>query len=97
MKEYIKRVGVKSGEKVFGLTEQQVSARLSYVSEGMIGVKLSTSSIFKILVSNEVASCGGDVKRITERLKEIGALRGTSLKILLNYYVYNVMDKEGIM
>jgi|APGre2960657444_1045066.scaffolds.fasta_scaffold31657_1 hypothetical protein len=97
VKEYIKRSGLKSGEKVFGLTEQQVSARLSYVSEGMIGVKLSTSSIFKILVSNVVDSCGGDIKRITERLKEIGALRGTSLKILLNYYVYNVVDKEGIM
>ena len=94
VKEYIKRNGLKSGDKLFGLTEQQVSSRLSYISEGMIGVKLSTSSIFKILVSNIVVGCGGDIKEITDRLKEIGELRGATLKILLNYYVYNIMEND---
>lgn len=72
------------------MNHSETSNRLSYITEKYSGHKLSTSSIFKIMLANFK---GKDMKEYTDYINKVGAIRGTDPKTLINYYVYN--KKEG--
>jgi len=85
LKKYIKDNNINSNEPLFNFTENQVSHRLSYISCSRLGIKLSTTSVFKILCNNVVKN--NDTKTATELLKIYGKIRGTNLnKNIQNYY-----------
>jgi len=67
------------------MTPAETSNRLSYITNKFGGLKLSTSSIFKIVLSNFK---GDDMKEYTDFLVEMGRIRGTDPKTLIDYYVH---------
>jgi len=75
------------------MNHSETSNRLSYVTEKYSGHKLSTSSIFKIMLANFK---GKDMKEYTDYINKVGAIRGTDPKTLINYYVYNKKDADVV-
>jgi len=94
----IKNYDIHINDAVFNFTENQLSQRLAYISDKLIGIKLSTSSIVKILISSFVNNKNNTTQDITEFLKDISQRRGTSLTVLLSSYVYKTStdDNEDI-
>ncbi len=73
------------------MTPAETSNRLSYVTQKYSGLKLSTSSIFKIVLSNFK---GDDMKEYTDFLVEMGRIRGTDPKTLIDYYIHKKKDSN---
>tara|TARA_R110000868_G_scaffold281933_1_gene542155 strand:+ start:139 stop:1128 length:990 start_codon:yes stop_codon:yes gene_type:complete len=73
-------------------SQNDISQRLSYVSNKLINVKLSTSSIFKIIL-NEVRNRNIDNQEKVDIITELGKIRGTDFTTLNNYYVFGKIDK----
>lgn len=61
-----------------------LSLRLANTSNKKIGTKLSTSSIFKILLANKK----GSTKEITDYITEMSKIRPTDPKTIMQNYVY---------
>lgn len=90
LKKYIKDKNILSNTPLFTikdetLTENQVSQKLSYISEKNIGVKISTSTVFKILACDAVKNNSTDKAR--EILSTFSKLRGTNMATVIEYYV----------
>ena len=86
IKKYINDFGVNSGDHLFNFKPSTLQLKLATTTENVIGIRLGTSSIFKI-VCNYVVQNYKDNERI-DMLKYHGNIRGTSLKILIDYYIY---------
>ena len=69
-------------EKQF--TGSDLSSHLGYISRKYLDVKLTTSSIFKMVIANYK---GGPADML-EFIEEKGRERGTSVNTLINFYVY---------
>lgn len=93
LKDYV--ADKKMGDPVFvadngrPFTSQMISTILSFVSNKYIGVALSTSSIFKIVIAN----FEGSPKEFKDFLMMKSKERGTDPSTLLDYYIYNLNDK----
>ena len=61
-----------------------ISLRLANTSNKIIGTKLSTSSIFKILLANKK----GSTKEITDYIVNMSRIRPTDSKTVMQNYVY---------
>ena len=92
LKKYIKDNNINSNEPLFNFTENQVSHRLSYISCSRLGIKLSTTSVFKILCNNVVKN--NDTKTATELLKIYGKIRGTNLNTIIQNYFNADSNKQ---
>ena len=96
LKDYIS--DVKFGEQIFkdvnGLnyTNQSASGLLTYYSKKMIGVPLSSSSIFKIVLAN----FKGSNKDFINFIKLKSAERGTNPQTIIENYVYDKVDEKDI-
>lgn len=90
IKKYITDFGIVSGNDLFNIKPQTMVSRLATTTDNVIGVRLGTSSIFKI-VCNDVVQNYTDDTRI-DMLKYYGGIRGTSIKILIDYYIYGNVD-----
>jgi len=73
------------------MTPAETSNRLSYITQKYSDLKLSTSSIFKIVLSNFE---GKDMKEYTDFLVEMGRIRGTDPKTLIDYYIHKKKDSK---
>lgn len=73
------------------MTPAETSNRLSYITQKYSDLKLSTSSIFKIVLSNFK---GNDMKEYTDFLVEMGRIRGTDPKTLIDYYIHKKKDSK---
>jgi len=73
------------------MTPAETSNRLSYITNKYSELKLSTSSIFKIVLSNFK---GQDMKEYTDFLVEMGRIRGTDPKTLIDYYIHKKKDTQ---
>jgi hypothetical protein len=91
IKNYDKHIN----DLVFNFTENQLSQRLAYISDKLIGIKLSTSSIVKILISSFVNNKSNTTEIITEFLKDVSERRGTSFNVLLSSYVYKTSTNDN--
>jgi hypothetical protein len=93
LNEYVKTNNIQSNNPLFiykdrNMTENDLSQRLSYLSNKYIGIKLSTGSIIKILLNDYVLTH----KNINERkefIKNTAKIRGTDPNTLNDYYVFN--------
>ena len=93
LNDYIKSNNIQSNKPLFiykdkQQTQNDLSQRLSYISNKYINVKLSTSSIFKIVLCN-VMKIYNDPNTQKQLIKEYGEIRGTEYDTLINYYVFN--------
>tara|TARA_R110000796_G_C14510650_1_gene429845 strand:+ start:401 stop:1309 length:909 start_codon:yes stop_codon:yes gene_type:complete len=93
IRKYIKDNKIASNEPMFTfagrpLTENDVSHRLSFVSNKLIGIKLSTSSIIKIVINDTLKKLNSLEDKLTY-LKVVGDIRGTEVSTLTDYYIYN--------
>jgi len=61
-----------------------ISLRLANTSNKLIGTKLSTSSIFKILLANKE----GSTKEITDNIIKMSKIRPTNAETVIQNYVY---------
>ena len=86
IKKYIKDFNVESGNNIFNIKMEYLSSRLGNTSNDIIGVKIGTSSIFKILCCEVVKM--NDVEKKVELLKYYANIRGSSYKIIVDYYIY---------
>ena len=96
--KYIKDNNIKSNTPLFiykdrPQTENDLSQRLSYVSNKLIKHKLSTSSIFKIVISHYKNTTNDSIEDQKEYFKKQGQTRGTSIEGLINFYIYNKKDQ----
>lgn len=71
-------------------TNDTLSLRLANVSNKFIGVKLSTSSIFKILLANKE----GNIKDNTDYIIDMSKIRPTDPSTIIQNYVYLVKQKK---
>ena len=97
IKNYVKYNEITSNSPLFmynnkQMSENQVSQRLSYISENKTGVKLSTSSIFKIIVSDYFNNTKDTIDEQKFFLKRLSLIRGTKLSTLVDYYIYKKDD-----
>ena len=98
IKNYVRYNEIASNSPLFmyhdkQMTENQVSQRLSYVSEhSSLAVKLSTSSIFKIIVSDYFNNTKDTIDEQKRFLKRFSLIRGTKLSTLVDYYIYKKDD-----
>ena len=81
-----------AGESVFGYTEQELSKRLSYISQKYIGTSLSVNAIAKINIEDGLTKIQDKdpmvrVNKIKSYLEKVGEIRGTSVQILFNNYI----------
>ena len=97
LKKYIKSFKIESNNDLFHIKQSSLSHRLGDVSNDIIGVKLGTSSIFKILCCDVIKN-GNTAEKIDE-LKKLSKIRGTSYKVVVDYYVYgnNNDDNASVM
>ena len=83
---------IKDGEQVFKSTDgkpytnQALSSRLTFISEKYIGIALSSSSIFKIVLSN----FKGNMKQTKDFIIMKSNQRGTDPTTILQNYIYNL-------
>ena len=85
LKKYIKDNTITSNTPLFNLTDNQVSHRLAFVSGKYLPVKISTSTIFKILACDVVKNNSTDEAR--KLLTYYGKIRGTNITQIIDYYV----------
>ena len=85
LKKYIKDNTITSNTPLFNLTDNQVSHRLAFVSGKYLPVKISTSTIFKILACDIVKNNSTDEAR--KLLTYYGKIRGTNITQIIDYYV----------
>ena len=90
LKKYIKDNNIASNTPLFPInddpmTENQVSHRLALVSGKFLPVKISTSTIFKILACDVVKNNSNDEAR--KLLSYYGEIRGTNINQIIEYYV----------
>ena len=90
LKKYIKDNNIVSNTPLFPIqdkpmTENQVSHRLALVSGKYLQVKISTSTIFKILACDAVKNNSNDEAR--KILADYGNIRGTNITQIIEYYV----------
>ena len=81
-----------AGESVFGYTEQELSKRLSYISQKYIGTSLSVNAIAKINIEDGLKKINDKdpmvrVNKIKSYLEKVGEIRGTSVQVLFNNYI----------
>jgi len=81
-----------AGESVFGYSEQELSKRLSYVSQKYIGTSLSVNAIAKINIEDGLTKIQDKdpmvrVNKIKSYLEKVGEIRGTSVQVLFNNYI----------
>lgn len=92
IKRFVKNNNINSNESLFNLTENQVSHRLAYISHKLLAVKLSTTSVFKILCNDVVKN--NDIPTATQLLKEYGKVRGTNIGTIIDHYINGDTNKE---
>ena len=85
LKKYIKDNDIQNNTPLFNLTDNQVSHRLAFVSGKYLPVKISTSTIFKILACDVVKNNSNDEAR--KLLTHYGKIRGTNITQIIDYYV----------
>jgi len=85
LKKYIKDNDIQNNTPLFNLTDNQVSHRLAFVSGKYLPVKISTSTIFKILACDVVKNNSNDEAR--KILTLYGKIRGTDISQIIEYYV----------
>jgi len=93
LNEYVKSNNIQSNTPLFiykdkQQTQNDLSQRLSYLSNKFINIKLSTSSIFKIVLCN-IMKQYTDKNTQIQLITEYSKTRGTSTENLIKYYVYN--------
>ncbi len=81
-----------AGESVFGYSEQELSKRLSYISQKYIGTSLSVNAIAKINIEDGLTKIQDKdpmvrVNKIKSYLEKVGEIRGTSVQVLFNNYI----------
>ena len=90
IKKYIKTNEINSGDFIFtnnkneAYSNDAISLRLANTSNKFINVKLSTSSIFKILLANK----SGSTKEITDYINIMSKMRPTDSTTVIDNYVY---------
>jgi hypothetical protein len=99
IRKYIKENNIQFNTPLFiykdkPQTQNDLSQRLSYVSQKLINVKLSTSSIFKIVLNDIVSNDKLTQDQKIELIKNNGRTRGTDYKTLINYYIFKKIDKD---
>ena len=85
LKKYIKDNDIQNNTPLFNLTDNQVSHRLAFVSGKYLPVKISTSTIFKILACDVVKNNSTDEAR--KILTLYGKIRGTDISQIIDYYI----------
>ena len=73
------------------LSENALTQKLAYISKGILGKPITTSSIFKILCCNIVKDFGDDKlinNEIIKTLTDYATNRGTSVKNTIQFYIY---------
>ena len=73
------------------LSENALTQKLAYISKGILGKPITTSSIFKILCCDAVKDFGDNKlinNEIIKMLTEYATNRGTSVKQIIQYYIY---------
>ncbi len=85
LKKYIKDNDIQNNTPLFNLTDNQVSHRLAFVSGKYLPVKISTSTIFKILACDVVKNNSNDEAR--KILTHYGKIRGTDISQIIDYYI----------
>jgi hypothetical protein len=101
LKKYIKDNKIISNTTLFAIqdkqmTENQVSHRLALVSGKYLPVKISTSTIFKILACDVVKNNSNDEAR--KILTHYGKIRGTNITQIIDYYVNgNSIDNVSVI
>lgn len=85
LKKYIKDNDIQNNTPLFNLTDNQVSHRLAFVSGKYLPVKISTSTIFKILACDVVKNNSTDEAR--KILTHYGKIRGTDISQIIDYYI----------
>jgi hypothetical protein len=100
LKKYIKDNNIVSNTPLFAIqdkpmTENQVSHRLALVSGKYLSVKISTSTIFKILACDAVKNNSNDEAR--KMLTIYGNIRGTNITQIIEYYVNGNKINQDIM
>jgi len=95
LKKYISLNIIKSGDAIFmynGLpqNQNQLSQRLAYVSinNPLIRVKLSTASVFKIILSYYFNNTNDTLEQQRNVLEYYSNIRKTKYEDLLQYYIY---------
>ncbi len=81
-----------AGESVFGYSEQELSKRLSYISQKYLGTSLSVNAIAKINIEDGLTKIQDKdamvrVNKIKSYLEKVGEIRGTSVQVLFNNYI----------
>lgn len=89
--DYIER-DMDASESVFGYSEQELSKRLSYISQKYIGTSLSVNAIAKINIEDGLKKINDKdpmvrVNKIKSYLEKVGEIRGTSVQVLFNNYI----------
>lgn len=74
----------KGGKSQEQFTGSDLSSHLGYISRDYLQVKLTTASIFKMVIANYEGGPADMLDFIEEKGKE----RGTSVNTLINFYVY---------
>ena len=72
-------------------TGSDLSAHLGYISRKYLDVKLTTASIFKIIIANFKGNPG----EMLDFIEEKGDQRGTNTTTLINFYVYKKNEDLG--
>jgi len=90
LKKYIKDNTIISSKPLFPIqdkqmTENQVSHRLALVSGKNLPVKISTSTIFKILACDAVKN--NTTNEARKILTKYGKIRGTDISNIIEYYI----------
>ncbi len=81
-----------SGESLFGYSEQELSKRLSYISQKYIGTSLSVNAIAKITIEHGLRKINDKdpivrVNKIKSYLEKVSEIRGTSVQVLFDNYI----------
>ena len=93
IRQYIKNNNILNNSPLFiykdkPQTQNDLSQRLSYVSNKFIKIKLSTSSIFKIVLNDITNNKKLSQQDKIDMIKDKGMIRGTDYKTLINYYIF---------
>ena len=86
IKKYINDFGVNSGDLLFNFKPSTLQLKIADITHTITGIRLGTSSIFKIVCCDVLQKYKDDTR--IDMLRYYGAIRGTSLKILIDYYIY---------
>ena len=85
LKKYIKSFNIQSSNDLFNIKQESLSHRLTTVSNDVIGIKLAETAVFKIVCCDIIKN---DNLLKKEELKAKAQIRGSSYKVLVDFYVY---------